>query len=232
VETLNVISAGAAQGVVTRAVEEFQREHASRCAAVFGGVHAMKGRLLAGEPADVVILTDELIDELIERDFVVAGSRVDLGTVATGVAVRAGALVPDIHSTSTLRDALLAASAIIAPDPQMATAGRVLQVALEHLGIAARVDSRLIWTESGGAALKRLAAGRADAEVGVVQMTEILATPGVSSAGALPRELQRLSIYSAGLATASRDPARSNEFIRRLKDFSSQMQAQGFGAYP
>jgi molybdate transport system substrate-binding protein len=232
VETLNVLSAGAAQAVVERAAEEFQRKHASRCATIFGGVHAMRLRLLAGEPADVVILTDELIDDLIGRRLVVAGSRVDLGTVATGVAVRIGAPVPDVRSTLALRQTLLAARAVYAPNPQFATAGRVLQAALRTLGLEEQVAPRLVWADSGHAALKRLAASDGDHEIGLVQMTEILGSTGVCLAGPLPPELQRPSVYSAGLATASCDPARSSEFIRRLKSFSSQMQAEGFGACP
>ena len=231
-ETLNVLSAGAAQAVVERAAEEFQRKHASRCATIFGGVHAMRLRLLAGEAADVVILTDELIDDLIARHLVVAGSRVDLGTVATGVAVRTGTRMPDVRDTLALRETLLAARAIIAPDPHFATAGRVLQAALQSLGIAERAGPQLVWAESGHAALKRLAAGAGDDELGVAQMTEIVGSSGVCLAGALPPELQRPAIYSAGLAAASCDPERSSEFIRRLKTFSSQMQAEGFGACP
>ena len=231
-ETLNVLSAGAAQAVVERAAEEFQRDHASRCATIFGGVHAMRLRLLAGEAADVVILTDELIDDLIARQLVVAGSRVDLGTVSTGVAVRTGTWMPDVRGTLALRETLLAARAIVAPDPQFATAGRVLQAALQSLGIEEQVVPSLVWAESGHAALKRLAAGAGDHELGVVQMTEIVGSPGVCLAGPLPPELQRPSVYSAGLATASCDPERSSEFIRRLKTFSSQMQAEGFGACP
>jgi molybdate transport system substrate-binding protein len=232
VETLNVLSAGAAQAVVERAAEEFRRDHASRCATIFGGVHAMRLRLLAGEAADVVILTDELIDDLIARQLVVAGSRVDLGTVSTGVAVRTGTWMPDVRDTLALRETLLAARAIVAPDPQFATAGRVLQAALQSLGIEERVGPQLVWAESGHAALKRLAAGDADNELGVAQMTEIVGSSGVCLAGALPPELQRPAIYSAGLAAASCDPERSSEFIRRLKTFSSQMQAEGFGACP
>lgn len=231
-ETLNVLSAGAAQAVVERAAEAFRRDHASRCATIFGGVHAMRLRLLAGEAADVVILTDELIDDLIERQVVVAGSRVDLGTVSTGVAVRTGTWMPDVRSGLALRETLLAARAIVAPDPQFATAGRVLQAALQSLGIEEQVVPILVWAESGHAALKRLAAGDGDHELAVVQMTEIVGSPGVCLAGPLPPELQRPSVYSAGLATASCDPERSSEFIRRLKTFSSQMEAEGFGACP
>src|SRR5262245_45781277 len=96
----------------------------------------MKARAIAAEPVDVIILTAALIDELVASGHVVSGSRRDLGTVGTGVAVRAGTPAPDVSSEGALRGNLLAASRIVFPDPAIATAGKVVMRALETLGIA------------------------------------------------------------------------------------------------
>src|SRR5215218_3487745 len=96
VATLNIFCAGAAQAAVTEMAAKFQRDSENFVAANFGAVGAMKARVVAGEPADVIILTAALIDELIQQGLVVAGSRVDLGKVGTGVAVRAGTPLPDV----------------------------------------------------------------------------------------------------------------------------------------
>ena len=110
--TLNIFSAGAAQAVVTQIAEKFQRESGNLVNANYGAVGAMKARVVAGEPADVVILTAVLIDELIQQGLVVAGSRVDLGKVGTGVAVRAGTPLPDVRDSRVLRGNMLAANKI------------------------------------------------------------------------------------------------------------------------
>ena len=94
--TLNIFCAGAAQAVVTQIAAKFQRDSGNFVNASFGAVGAMKARVVAGEPADVIVLTAALIDELIEQGVVVRGSRVDLGKVGTGVAVRAGTPLPDV----------------------------------------------------------------------------------------------------------------------------------------
>ena len=122
--TLNIVSAGAAQFAVTQIADKFQRESGHSINTTFGAVGAMKNRVLAGASADIVVLTSALIDELIRQGLVVPGSRIDLGKVATGVAVRAGTPLPDVRDTRVLRGNLLAATKIVCPDPEFATAGQ------------------------------------------------------------------------------------------------------------
>ena len=84
---LHVISAGAAQSVVQRAIDVWQREGRGEIAATYGAVGAQRKRLLDGAPADLVILTAAMIDELMASGHVVAGTRSDLGAVVGGIAV-------------------------------------------------------------------------------------------------------------------------------------------------
>src|SRR4051812_32909410 len=132
--TLRLLSAGAAQAVAERIVETFTRETGNDVSADFGAVGAMRAKLLAGDRADVIILTQPMIDELIAAGKVKAGSRFDLGRVGTGVAVRAGAPVPDVSDAEKLRARMRGASAIAFPDPATATAGKVVMSMLERLG--------------------------------------------------------------------------------------------------
>jgi molybdate transport system substrate-binding protein len=230
VATLNIFSAGAAQSVVTQIAGKFQRESGNLINAVFGAVGAIKARVVAGEPADVVILTATLIDELVQQGFVVPGSRVDLGKVGAGVAVRAGTPLPDVRDTRALRGNMLAASKIVCPDPAIATAGKVVLGALEKLGITEQVKPRLRYFPNGYAAMADLAQGTGMLEMGITQITEIVANKGVTLAGPLPAEVQSIAVYSAGLAVRSAHPERAREFIRRLTGFNAQavLSAAGF----
>ena len=54
--TLNIFSAGAAQAVVTQIAEKIQRESGTLIDAAYGAVGAMKARIVAGEPADVILV--------------------------------------------------------------------------------------------------------------------------------------------------------------------------------
>lgn len=220
--TLNIFSAGAAQAVVSQIAEKFQRESGNIINATYGAVGAMKAHVLAGEPADVIVLTAALIDELIRNGLVVQGSRVDLGKVGTGVAVRAGTPVPDVRTPRALRGNLLAATRIVCPDPAVATAGKVVMRVLDQLGITDDVKSRLEFFPNGYAAMANLGQSTGTLEMGITQVTEIIPNEDVTFAGPLPSELQSLTVYSVGLAAHSAHPERSKDFIKRLTGFTAQ----------
>jgi molybdate transport system substrate-binding protein len=230
VATLNVFCAGAAQAVAMQIAEKFQRDSGNFVAANFGAVGAMKARVVAGEPADVIVLTGALIDELAAQGLVVAGSRIDLGKVGTGVAVRAGTPLPDVADLRVLRGNLLAATRIVCPDPAVATAGKVVMSALDRLGITDEVRARLQYFPNGFAAMNDLARSTGVLEMGITQITEIMANKGVTLVGPLPAEVQNIAVYAAGLATGSAHPERAKEFIRRLTGFNAQtvLSAAGF----
>jgi molybdate transport system substrate-binding protein len=215
---------------VTEIAAKFQRDSANFVAANFGAVGAMKARVVAGEPADVIVLTAALIDELIQQGLVVPGSRVDLGKVGTGVAVRAGTPLPDVRDTRVLRGNLLAATRILFPDPAVATAGKVVMSALDKLGIAEEVKARLKFFPNGYAAMNDLAQSSGLLEMGITQITEIVANKGVTLVGPLPAEVQNIAVYSVGLATRSAHPERAKELIRRLTGFNAKpvLSAAGF----
>jgi molybdate transport system substrate-binding protein len=198
---LDVISAGAAQSVVERAGRDLAAAGVATMNATFGAVGAQKERLLSGAPADVVILTAALIDELIAAGHLRAGSRVDLGPVGSGVAVRSGTPWPDISTPERLRAALLAATTLYIPDPEKATAGIQFMKNCERLGIAAEARAKMRCYPNGYTAMTHMAASNASGEIGVTQITEIKFVRGVDLVGPVPRELQTLTTYSLGIAT-------------------------------
>jgi molybdate transport system substrate-binding protein len=63
--TINIFCAGAAQAVVSQLAAKFQRESGNLMHAEYGAVGAMQARVVSGVPADVVVLTSALVDELI-----------------------------------------------------------------------------------------------------------------------------------------------------------------------
>ena len=77
-----------------------------------GSPTSIPNRLRRGEPADVVILASEGLDQLIAHGHVVADSRVDLAASLIGMAVRSGAAVPDIGTVQAFIHTLLKADSI------------------------------------------------------------------------------------------------------------------------
>jgi len=228
--TLRILSAGAAQAVVENVIAAYQRETGHGVQAEFGAVGAMKARMLTGVPVDVIVLTATLIDELIASGDVTAGSRVDLGKVGTGVAVRADTPLPAVFNRTALRGNILAASVVVCPDPAVATAGKIVMQMLERLGIRDEIGGRMKFFPNGNAAMRWLAGSAGANELGITQVTEILPNKGIAYAGPLPDEFQAKATYSVGLAARAPSANLARDFVARLTDPAAvpMLAAAGF----
>ena len=172
------------------------------------GEESIPNRLRRGEAADVVMLPDAALNELIKAGLVVSSSRVPLARSGIGMAVRAGAPKPDISSVDTLRRVLLEAKSI-AYSAQVS--GRYLSNELfPRLGIADQLKSKsvLVERERVGAVV-----ARGEAEIGFQQVSELLPIAGVDYVGPLPTEVQRVTLFSAGVAAHAKNPAGARALI-------------------
>jgi molybdate transport system substrate-binding protein len=208
---LKVLSAGAVRSIITELADAFQREAGHTVAFTFGPVGVIRGKLTAGEPADVVIMTDVAIDEMAGKGAIVAGTRTDIGRTAMGVGVRDGAPRPDISTPEALKQTLLATKSLVYVDPaQGATSGIHFAGVLQRLGIAEAVKpkTRLV---PGGYPAELVAKG--EVELVAHQISEIVPVKGVTLVGPLPKELQKLTVYSAGLGARAATPDVARAFI-------------------
>ncbi len=203
---LNLLCAGAAKGLVNSLAPQFEAESGVAITGAFGAVGAMREKLAAGEPCDVIVLTAALIGELERDGRAVPGTSAELGRVHTGIAVRAGDRMPDIHDGVALREALLAASGILVPDPERATAGIHFVGVLKRLSIHAEVESRIRAYPNGATAMQALAQSAERGRIGCTQVSEILYTPGVALVGVLAPGFELATVYSAAVSATARDP--------------------------
>jgi molybdate transport system substrate-binding protein len=196
---LRILGGGAVRSLVEKIQPTFEAETGIQIDGTFGAVGAMKTKLLAGEPADIVILSDALIGDLILRDHVVASSVRDVALVPTAIAVRQGDALPKLRTESDLFNALVASDEIHLPDPDRATAGIHFVKVTKQLDIWPRVSRRLKPAPNGETAMRALAASTASRPIGCTQATEISATPGVTLVASLPVGLSLDTIYTAAV---------------------------------
>jgi molybdate transport system substrate-binding protein len=176
------------------------------------GESSIHNRLKRGEIADIVIVADTLLAQLIEQGLVRAESRTPLARSSIALAVRAGAPKPDVSSAEALRRTLLAAKSIAY---SASVSGQYVTTELyQRLGIADQclAKSRLI---TGGERTGAVVA-RGEAELAFQQMSELLPVPGIAHITPLPPELQKVALFAAGVATTSPDPALAREVIEFL----------------
>ncbi len=219
---VRLLSGGAAHGIVRALADRYRAETGYEIDGTFSAVGAMRDKLLAGERADVVILTRKLIDELVASGRVAPAPCADLGVVRTGVAVRAGDPLPDISGTDTLRAGLLASQGIYFPDPHRATAGIHFAGVLARLGIADDVANRMRTFPNGATAMRALAQATEPRPVGCTQITEIKSTPGVALVGPLPVEFELATTYTVGLCVNASAPDAARRFIEMLSGEASR----------
>jgi molybdate transport system substrate-binding protein len=207
---LRILAGGAAQSLVERAKHGFEID------GTFSAVGAMRDKLLAGEPADIVILSRALVDGLAQSGHVVAGTIVDVARVATAVAVRQDDPLPGIGDKAGLAAALSAADEIHFPDPALATAGIHFARVMRDIGVWDRVQDRLKLAPNGNTAMRALAASKARRPIGCTQETEIRATPGIVLAGPLPPGCDLTTVYTAAITSTAQAPDEAAQFLARL----------------
>lgn len=225
---LRLMSGGAAQGLVDALRERFEREHACTVKGTFGAVGLMRDHLLAGEPSDLMILSQTLIDQLVLEGHLVAGSAQALGVVKTGVAVLPGAPRPALQTPEQLKGLLSQATAVYFPDPVKATAGIHFMKVLEQLGLRETLSDRLCPYPNGATAMREMAAQARPGAVGCTQVTEIMYTPGVSLLDVLPESLGLSTVYTAAVCTRAAEPDRARALITALTgEAAAQLRREG-----
>jgi len=215
---LRVLSGGAAQGLITSVAPKFEAATGWTIAGDYGAVGIMAGRLRSGEAVDAIVLTAALVDALKVEGIVAAGSIRPVGAVETALAVRAHDAIAPVVDTGVLSQTLLMANAIFVPDTVSSTAGAHVMKVLRQLGIADRVASRLKIFPNGATAMRALAQSDAARPIGCTQATEIVATPGLQLAGALPDAFALTTTYTAAITTCAADPAIAGSFVDLLAD--------------
>lgn len=162
-----------------------------------GGVDAAK-RIQAGEAFDVVVLASDAIDKLIVGGHIDLTSKVNLVNSGVAVAVKAGAVAPDISSEAALKTAVLAAKTI---SYSTGPSGVALAKLFERWGIAEQIANRIVQAPSGVPVGSLIAKG--EVELGFQQLSELIHLDGISIVGPLPTEIQITTTFSAGVCTAS-----------------------------
>jgi molybdate transport system substrate-binding protein len=227
--TLNILSGGAAQGLVGSLASALKAQTGFEIAGEFGAVGVMADKLRKGTPADIVILTAALLAKLAEEKLIVAATISDVGLVEAALAVRTGDPQATVRDAADLRGALLASDAIYVPDTKTSTAGIHVANVLQQLGIADKVAARLRIFPNGATAMRELAASEARCPIGCTQSTEIITTKGVTLSGSLPPGCELATMYTAGITTAAAHAQQAQGLIDLLTGAGQHEQRKRAG---
>ena len=207
---IKVLSTVGMQPATPELFKQFEAATGHTVAVTYGLAAVLKTKFLEGAPADVLILTAPIVEDLAKQGKVVADSKKDVARSGVGIAVKAGAPKPDISTAEALKAAVLAAKSI--GYSREGASGVAFARAMERLGIAEPVKAK--YKDTGTKAGEMVAAGEID--LAAAQIPELLAVPGVEVVGPLPAELQTVTTFSVGLAAGAHDPAAAKALIEFL----------------
>ena len=197
-------------------VPEYERQTGNKVLVAYGPsmgttINAIPVRLERGEPVDVLIMVGYALGDLVDKGKVIAESRVDLANAPIGVAVKAGATKPDIGSADALRRTLLAAKSVAYSDS--ASGVYISTEMFRKLGIeeAMKEKAKKIPATPVGEIV-----AKGEAEIGFQQIAELKPVAGIDIVGPLPADLQKITVFSAGVATAAKEPEAGRTLIRFL----------------
>jgi molybdate transport system substrate-binding protein len=213
---VRVMISGGLTAAYKELVPEFERLTGNKVLTAYGPsmgttANAIPIRLERGEPADVLVMVGYALGDLVKQGKVVADSRIDLTKSLIGIAVKSGAPKPDISSAEALKRALLAAKSIAYSDS--ASGVYVSTEMFAKLGIADEMKDKA--RKIPATPVAEIVA-RGDAEIGFQQISELRPVAGVDIVGPLPSELQKVTVFSAGIATVSKEPDAGKALIKFL----------------
>jgi molybdate transport system substrate-binding protein len=231
-QTLVVMSSGGFTAAYQVLAPKFEQETGAKLISVYGAssggaTDSIPERLKRGELADVVILERNSLDNLAATGFVNPNSTQDLVRSQIGMAVREGALVPDISTKDSFIATLFQASSI--GYSASASGQHLASEVFPKIGLVGPHEMQLkrIVSERVGAVV-----ARGEVEVGFQQVSEILPIKGVRYVGLIPSEFQRTTVFSAGIANSSQKAELAQVFIQFVssKDVAEVIDGTGLDA--
>src|SRR5262249_22532141 len=157
----------------------------------------------------------------------------DLASSPMALAVQKGASKPDISTPEKFKQALLAAKSLGMSNPVGGGAsGAILVRLFDRLGIAEQMKSKCTFGPGGPAGLIGNFLVRKEVELGIQQLPELMAVPGIDIVGTLPFGRETVSVFSAGISTGAKDAAAARAFVAFITSPAAKAVIKAKGMQP
>ena len=204
------VSGGPVPDIMRTVVSMFEQATGNKVNLVTPRGQALADDVKQGN-VDLVVADAAVVDGLAQSGDVSATSATPVMTSKIGLAVKAGSPKPDISTADKLKAALLAARNV---GYSRFASGQIFLTAVERLGITDAVTAKAVIPQSGPVGAL-VASG--EAAIGVQQVAELLAVPGIDLVGPLPGDLQQFLPTSAGIPTRAKNPETARALITFLR---------------
>jgi molybdate transport system substrate-binding protein len=200
--TIKVFASNSVRGAVEALLPGFEQAGGGSVDIVFDPAKAILRRIAAGETADVALLGTPTLEDLAAQGVIDPASMRAMARSGVGVGVKSGTPHPKIDTVDAFRQMLLEAESIA--HTTEGASGMYFSTLIDTLGLGEQVRPKTR-TRPGGLIGEVLVAG--GARIGIQQISELRAVPGVDVVGPLPAPIQKMFGNSAGLFARCADPA-------------------------
>jgi len=193
---LKVLSGNGSRPAVTELTRQFAQATGHQVTVEFAVNPDVKKKIEAGQAFDVTVLNPPVLDALIRSGHVQADSRVVMGRIGLGAAIKSGAPRPDISTPQAFKQTLLSLRSVAYPGD--GASGIYFASLIDRLGIANDMKSKMR-PMPGEYNVEVVATGEVD--MVVVVASRIYGVPGVDMIGLIPKELQTWIGFTAGVSS-------------------------------
>jgi molybdate transport system substrate-binding protein len=220
---LQVIAGGGIAAPLNEMVSRFEKATGHKIMVRYGTAPQLI-KMATTTPFDLGVCPEDVYKDTVARAQFRSEPLPSVARVGLGLAVKAGAVKPDIGTPEALKQTLLNAASI-ASIPASAT-GALLAGVYERLGMAEEMKARIKPQPAPGQIADAVANG--DAQLAVFTLN-VLMDPRLEVVGPFPVELNREVVYVAGTAVNARDPEAAKAFIAYLMspDGAAVIKAKG-----
>ena len=209
---LQVLAGGAMTAPLKELAAQFEATSGHKLVFRFGTTPDLIKLASSGGPFDLGVVPREVFLDAVAKAQFASGPTTDIARVGLGVAVRSGAAKPDIGTPDALKQTLLKAQSI-ATIPASAAGAQVLRV-FERIGIGEAMRAKTKIQAGPEQVVQAVATG--EAELGVF-LINVLTAPGLDVVGPLPAELQQEVVFTAAIASHTKEAEAAKAFIAYLK---------------
>ena len=212
---VKVLSAGAVEPGLHKAVELFKKASGHTVSIQFNTAPQIAKRMQDGYVADILIAPPGGLKTYVEQGKIAKDGHVSLGKVGAGVTIRPDAPVPDIKTTDALKASALAADSLVY---NTASTGIYLENLFNKLGVGDQIKAKTTRHGNGEAVMEHVIKGKGQ-EIGFGAITEIKlyeVKGALKLVGPLPADVQNYTSYGAALMSNSPSPDAAKAFLMFL----------------
>jgi molybdate transport system substrate-binding protein len=183
---------------------DFERNTGHKVTIEFLNIAGTRGRINAGEPFDIAVVSPKAVDELEQQGKLVKGASLNMGRTGLALVGHKGLARPDIGSAESFKRTLL--NARLVSHSATGESGIGFLKVLDKLGIAAEMKPRIRSSSNMASVVES-----GEAEIGITGVGAGLTYTHLEYIGPLPAAIQEYVYMAAGISSNAKagDAARS-----------------------